>query len=87
MALAYVVIVESGLHNQSAYVPDIPGCVTTGRTTAETMSNMQEALQMHLEGMIEDGDPIPVPSTHHVDLDPGDSVHHISINISAHVTP
>lgn len=87
MALTYLVVVESGPNNLSAYVPDIPGCVTTGPTVAETLNNMQEALQMHIEGMIEDGDTIPSPATQQVSLDPGDSVHHIAINVMAHVLP
>ncbi|MBI3925786.1 MAG: type II toxin-antitoxin system HicB family antitoxin [Armatimonadetes bacterium] len=49
------VIVESGVHNFSAYAPDVPGCVSTGRTVEETLSNMQEALALHLEGLAEDG--------------------------------
>ncbi len=87
MALTYLVVVESGANNLSAYVPDIPGCVTTGRTVSETLNNMTEALQAHLEGMIADGDPIPLPSMQQVNLDRGDSVHHIVINIQAQVAP
>jgi predicted RNase H-like HicB family nuclease len=87
MALTYLVVVESGTNNLSAYVPDIPGCVTTGHTISETLDNMREAMQVHLEGMIEDGDAIPAPSTQQVNLDPGDSIHHIAINILAQVTP
>ncbi|MGI8586653.1 MAG: type II toxin-antitoxin system HicB family antitoxin [Chloroflexia bacterium] len=59
----YTVIYESGPHNWSAYVPDVPGCVTTGKTRAETERNMQEALAGHLALMQESGEPIPEPTT------------------------
>ncbi|MEP7353608.1 MAG: type II toxin-antitoxin system HicB family antitoxin [Acidobacteriota bacterium] len=45
-----------------AYAPDIPGCVSTGRTLEETRQRMAKAMEMHLSAMREDGDPIPVPS-------------------------
>jgi predicted RNase H-like HicB family nuclease len=48
--------------NYSAYVPDLPGCVTTGNTIEEVRSNIQEAISLHLDGMREDGEPIPEPS-------------------------
>jgi predicted RNase H-like HicB family nuclease len=57
------VIIEKAENNFGAWAPDLPGCITTGRTVAETLANMQEAIQFHLEGMREDGEPIPVPST------------------------
>lgn len=53
------IIIEQGTQNYSAYVPDLPGCVATGRSIDEIKANMQEAIRMHLEGMIEDGEPIP----------------------------
>ena len=59
----YAIVIEWGLHNLSAYVPDLPGCVTTGRTVAEIERNILEAIEFHLEGMIEDGEPIPEPTT------------------------
>ena len=46
-----------------AYVPDLPGCVTTGKTLEEIERNIREAVELHLEGMLEDGEPIPEPST------------------------
>ncbi len=54
------IIIEQGAENYSAYVPDLPGCVATGRSIEELRRNMQEAIRLHLEGMIEDGEPIPV---------------------------
>ena len=57
----YRIIVEWGADNCSAYSPDVPGCVTTGKTREKTRANMLDALDFHIESMIEDGDPIPVP--------------------------
>jgi len=55
----YAVVIERGPNNMSAYVPDLPGCVTTGKTVEEIARNMREAIQLHLEGMAEDGTLIP----------------------------
>lgn len=59
----FLIIIEEGEHNYSAYVPDLPGCVTTGKTRAEVEKNMREAIALHLQGMIEDQEPIPVSHT------------------------
>lgn len=59
----YLVVLEKGESNYGAYLPDLPGCVALGDTLEETLALMREALAMHLEGMIEDGDTIPEPST------------------------
>jgi predicted RNase H-like HicB family nuclease len=61
--MRYAIVIEKGAGNYSAYVPDLPGCVTTGRTIDEVKRNMQEAVELHLEGMREDGDPVPEPTT------------------------
>ena len=47
----YVVIVEPGDHNYSAYVPDVPGVIATGATVGEVTDMMREALEFHLEGL------------------------------------
>ena len=57
--MRYAVVIEKGDHNYSAYVPDLPGCVSTGDTVAEIEANIREAIEMHIEGMREDGLPIP----------------------------
>lgn len=57
--MKYVVIIERGSNNLSAYVPDLPGCVTTGQTINEVLRNIQEAIEGHLEVMRQYGDPIP----------------------------
>ncbi|HZO56951.1 MAG TPA: type II toxin-antitoxin system HicB family antitoxin [Bryobacteraceae bacterium] len=59
----YAVVIERGRDNLSAYVPDLPGCATTGKTVEEVERNVREAIELHLEGMLEDGEPIPEPST------------------------
>jgi predicted RNase H-like HicB family nuclease len=59
----YLIGIERGDHNYSAYAPDLPGCITTGSTYEEVQKNMVEAIRLHLKGMIEDHEPIPVPQT------------------------
>ncbi len=59
----YAIVIEQGLHNLSAYVPDLPGCITTGHTIEEVERNMREAIELHLSGMHEDGLTIPGPHT------------------------
>ena len=60
--MQYAMIVEKGERNYSAYFPDLPGCVATGKTLEELKQAMREALELHLRGMREDGLPIPEPS-------------------------
>ncbi len=45
----FLIIIEQGSHNYSAYVPDLPGCIATGKTVEEVKANMREAIKMHLE--------------------------------------
>ena len=61
--MEYVVVIENAGSNFSAYVPDLPGCVTTGRTKEEVRKLIYEAIVFHLEGLREDGIPIPEPQT------------------------
>jgi len=56
----FLIIIENAGNNYSAYSPDLPGCVATGATREETEENMYEAIQLHVEGMREDGIAIPV---------------------------
>jgi predicted RNase H-like HicB family nuclease len=58
----YVVIYEHSETGWAAYVPDLPGVVTTGRTKEAVRSLIQEAIEFHLDGLREDQLPIPVPS-------------------------
>jgi len=55
----FLVVIEKANGNYSAYSPDLPGCVATGRTREAVECNMHEAIQMHVQGMIEDGLPMP----------------------------
>ncbi len=63
MSAKYAVIFERAENNWAAYVPDLPGCITTGKTLEETKVNIREAIHGHLETMREDGDPIPEPTS------------------------
>jgi predicted RNase H-like HicB family nuclease len=57
----YLVIYEPGDDNWSAYVPDLPGCVTTGADREQTEANMREAIALHLAGLRESGQDVPAP--------------------------
>ena len=59
--MKYLVIIEKTKNNYAAYSPDVLGCVSTGKTIEETLKMMKEALEFHLESMIEDGEAIPKP--------------------------
>lgn len=61
--MRYAVVIERAEHNFSAYVPDLPGCIATGATVEETEASIREAIEFHLDGMREDGIPIPPPSS------------------------
>lgn len=59
----HLVIIERAPHNFAAYSPDLPGCVAAERTKEETLTNIREAIAFHLEGLQEDGQPIPPPAS------------------------
>ena len=61
--MRYAVVIEQAEGNYSAQVSDLPGCVTTGASIEEIEDNIQEAITFHLDGLREDGLPIPCPST------------------------
>ncbi len=61
--MRYAIVIEKAENNFAAYVPDLPGCVATGATVAETEQQIREAIDLHLRGMREDGLPIPEPSS------------------------
>ena len=63
MSRKYAIIFERAQSNWAAYVPDLPGCITTGRTLDETKLSIREAIQGHLETLQQFGDPIPEPSS------------------------
>jgi predicted RNase H-like HicB family nuclease len=59
----YAIVVEKAPANYAAYVPDLPGCVATGATVEETEQRLQEAIEVHIQGLREDGLPVPEPSS------------------------
>jgi predicted RNase H-like HicB family nuclease len=61
--LEFLIIIEKTKNNYSAYSPDLPGCVATGKTRDEVALNMHEVVEMHVRGLIEDNLPIPKPAT------------------------
>lgn len=61
--MRYTIIIEDAGTNYSAYVPDLPGCITTGSTIEEIKRNMTEAIELHLEGLRAEGISIPEPTT------------------------
>ncbi len=62
--MKYLVIIEEGPTSFSAYVPDLPGCIAAADTRDETVSLIQEAIEFHIEGLKESGDPVPPPTSH-----------------------
>lgn len=61
--MRYAVVIEKADGNYSTYVPDLPGCVATGATHEEVEGNVREAIRFHLNGLREDGLPIPEPTS------------------------
>ena len=61
--MRYGVVIEKAESNYSAYVPDLPGCVATGQTVEEVEREIREAIRFHLDGLREDGLPVPAPTT------------------------
>lgn len=61
--MRYAIVIEKAEGNYSAYVPDLPGCVATGKTVAEVEDQIREAIVFHVEGLREDGLPVPAPAS------------------------
>ena len=61
--MRYAVVIEKGETGYGAYVPDLPGCVAVGDTVEETERLIQEAIEFHVEGLKEEGLPVPEPTT------------------------
>ena len=80
MKKRFLVVYEHGKRNYGGFAPDIPGCISTGKTLPEMRRLMREALEAHLEFMAADGDPMPTPVTTNFDLstvyDPNGQVDH-----------
>ena len=60
----YLIVVEETSTGFSAYSPDLPGCVSTGATRDDVERNMHEAIAFHLDGLREEGEPVPEPRTY-----------------------
>ncbi|HEX8218101.1 MAG TPA: type II toxin-antitoxin system HicB family antitoxin [Chloroflexia bacterium] len=74
----YLVVVEKGENSYGAYAPDVPGCVAAGDSVEETLQLIKEALEFHLEGIVEDGD--NVPEAAHVEA------HFVDVSLPAKLT-
>jgi predicted RNase H-like HicB family nuclease len=61
--MRYLVVVEKGPTSYGAYVPDLPGCIAAGETKEEALSLIREAIELHLESLKEEGQPVPAPSS------------------------
>ena len=61
--MRYAVVIERADGNYSAYVPDLPGCVATGGSVAEVEREIRDAIRFHLDGLKEDGLPVPAPTS------------------------
>jgi predicted RNase H-like HicB family nuclease len=61
--MRYAVVFEKAESNYSAYVPDLPACITTGKTIEDTRRLIREAIEFHIDGLREDGEPLPEPSS------------------------
>ena len=64
MTYQYIAVAEDALDGSwSAYVPDLPGCISTGDTRTEVGQNIREAIAFHIEGLLEEDLPVPTPSS------------------------
>jgi predicted RNase H-like HicB family nuclease len=61
--MRYAVVIEKSSSGYGAYVPDLPGCVAAGATREEVVRLIQEAVEFHIEGLKQDGTPVPRPSS------------------------
>ena len=59
--MRYAIIIEQAAGNYSAYVPDLPGCIATGPDVPAVEQNIREAIRFHIDGLKEDGLPVPEP--------------------------
>jgi len=61
--MRYAVVIEKAAANYSAYVPDLPGCIATGPTVEEVEREIRAAIRFHIDGLREDGLPVPAPTS------------------------
>ena len=62
--MQYAIVIEKSPRNYSAYVPDLPGCVAKGVTEEQVIHEMRRAIEFHIEGLRDQGEPVPTPQTH-----------------------
>ncbi len=69
--MKYMVIIEKGEASYGAHVPDLPGCIAVGQSREEVLSLIREAIELHVEGLKDAGEPVPMPSSvsEYVDVD------------------
>ena len=61
--MQYLVVIEQGEQGFGAYVPDLPGCIAAGDSKDEVLELIQEAIEFHIEGLHEQGAPVPTPAS------------------------
>ncbi len=61
--MRYAIVIEKADGNYSAYVPDLPGCVATGATVADTEREIRDAIRFHIDGLKQDGQSVPAPTS------------------------
>ena len=61
--MRYMVVIERGETSWGAHVPDLPGCVAVGETREAVLQLIREAIELHIDGLKEDGLPMPTPSS------------------------
>jgi predicted RNase H-like HicB family nuclease len=61
--MQYLVVIEQGDQGFGAYVPDLPGCIAAGESQDEVLALIQEAIEFHIEGLQEQGAPVPTPAS------------------------
>jgi predicted RNase H-like HicB family nuclease len=61
--MKYAVVIEQAPANHAVYVPDLPGCIATGATKDDVLRNIRQAIEMHLEALRDDRQPVPEPTT------------------------
>jgi predicted RNase H-like HicB family nuclease len=61
--MKYMVVIEKGETSYGAHVPDLPGCIAAGESREEVISLIREAIELHIEGLRESGEPVPPPSS------------------------
>jgi len=81
--MKYLIVVEKGKNNYSAYSPDVAGCAATGKTVEETLENIKAALEFHFEGMAESREEIPKPKSLNYYIEKTDEIS--SEDILAHI--